>query len=47
MHFYKFRIDNIDNNKYLDELKLYFEELDKRGLWKDFEWDELKYNRNI
>ena len=44
---YGFRIDNIDNNKYLDELRLYFEELDKRGLWKDFEWDELKYNRNI
>ncbi len=39
--------DNIDTNEYLSDLKTYFEGLDKRGFWKDFEWGELKTGNDL
>lgn len=39
---YSVYIDNIDPNAYINDLKSYFEGLDKKGFWKDFEWGELK-----
>ena len=37
---YGFNIDITNFDEYLNNLKSYFERIDRRGLWKDFEWNE-------
>ncbi len=44
---YKVVKDNIYTDDYINDLKSYFEGLDKKGFWKDFEWSELKTGNDL
>ena len=38
---YSVSINDINIDDYLSDLKSYFNEVDKKGFWKDFKWNDL------